>query len=114
MELRDWRICLLPEPAEDDSCGQIKVIYGRKVAEMRVNSRFREYTLENQRDTIIHELVHCHLESPCNMVQNDLEALLGSATDGVFWEGYKRQMEYAVDALAKAIAKHLPLIDWPT
>jgi len=113
MELRDWTIRLLDTPAPTDALGHMTETYGRKVAEIQVCADFRERDAEEQRHTIAHELVHCHLASPTNMVLNDLEKELSDTADRIFWASYKRQIEYSTDALASAIAKHLPLIEWP-
>jgi hypothetical protein len=113
MELRDWTIELMHDPCEPDCNASVEIVYGRKFARVFVNQDFRAYDPERQRHTIVHELVHLHLESACSMVRNDLEHYLPRPVDHVFWEGYKRQVEYGVDALASAIAKHLPLVEWP-
>lgn len=112
VELRDWTIELAENPAPADSQGHIHVTYGRKLATLSVGRGFRELTAAEQRQTIAHELVHCHFEPAANMVLNDLEQWLGKQADQIFFDGFKRQMEYAVDALATALAKRLPPIEW--
>lgn len=112
MELCDWTIELSKDPAPNDAYGHMLETYGRKLAVISVCKDFRELNAGIQRHTIIHELVHCHFASHTSMVLNDLEDTLGKTTDQVFWNGFKRQVEYAVDALASALEKHLPLIDW--
>lgn len=112
MELRDWTIELLRETCEDGAYAVVYPTFGRKIAEIKLTENFRELAPETQRHTIVHELVHCHLEPAANMVYKDLEDYLGKQTDQIFWNGFKRQIEYGVDAIAAAIAKHLPLIDW--
>ena len=113
LELRDWTIELSEEPAPADSYGHITNTYGRKLAVLKLAPDFRSLTASQQRHTVVHELVHCHLESATNMVLNDLESHLAKQADQLFWEGFKRQIEYGVDALASAIAKQMPLIVWP-
>lgn len=113
MELRDWTFVLSHDPAPDDCHAHITNTYGRKLAVIQVASDFRSAPPEQQRQTICHELVHCHLESSTNMVLNDLSEHLGKQADWLFWESFKRQIEYGVDALASALAKHMPLIVWP-
>ena len=113
MELRDWRIEISDEPAPVDSHGHVTNTYGRKLAVIRFAADFRSLDAEQQRHTVVHELVHCHLESATNMVLNDLESHLSKQSDQLFWEGFKRQIEYGVAALAYALAKHIPLIVWP-
>lgn len=113
MGLRDWTIEVSHDRAPSDCNAFVTNTYGRKLATIRFCSDFRTLSPEDQRHTVAHELVHCHLESATNMVLNDLEECLGKPADRVFWSSFKRQMEYGVDALAAAYAKHLPLIDWP-
>lgn len=114
LELRDWTFHLEREPAKPGCDGFVSITYGRKLATIWLDEDFRQFDAERQRHTIVHELVHCHLEASTNMVRNDLQDHLGKAADALFWESYRRQAEYAVDALASALAKHMPLIDWPT
>jgi hypothetical protein len=114
MGLRDWEIRLAEHPAEPGKCASVEIVYGRKFATLEVPDTFKsEQTPEDQRDSVVHELVHCHLESMANMVQNDLESLLGRPADSLFFAGFTRQYEYGVDGLAGALAKHLPLPAWP-
>jgi hypothetical protein len=113
LELRDWTLTLSNNPAPKDCYGHMTETYGRKLAVIEVCADFRNLDAEQQRHTIVHELVHCHLAPPTNMVLNDLEKELSDTTDRIFWASYKRQIEYSTDALASALAKHLPLIDWP-
>lgn len=112
VELRDWTITVSREPAPKGCSGHVEITYGRKLATISLDSSFRGRSREDQRQTVVHELVHLHLESAANMVQNDLEQWLGKQADQIFYDGFKRQMEYGVDALADALAKHLPLVEW--
>ena len=113
IELRDWTITLDDEPCDDDYTAQIACTEGRKHAVLSVNRKFREYAPDEQRQTIAHELVHAHHEMCWRIVQKDLLQPLGQETYNVLCDGYRRAMEYCVDAVADALAKHLPLIDWP-
>lgn len=113
IELRDWTITVGAEPAPSDADGYVVITYGRKLAYITFAEDFRSFDPDRQRHTVAHELIHCHLEPACNMVQNDLEPHLAAQGDQVFFAGFKRQIEYGVDALAAAMAKHLPHIGWP-
>lgn len=112
MELRDWTFELSRKEPDTDAFATVTPTYGRKIAVIDLCPDFRAMAPEKQRHVIVHELVHCHLEPAASMVRSDLEKHLGETTDRVFWDGFKRQVEYGVDALASAIAKHMPLIDW--
>lgn len=115
MGLRDWDVRLEDEPCEPGNAATCKLTFGRKLAKVYVEKDFRSaQTPEEQRDTIVHELVHCHFESMASMVRCDLERVLGRPMDDVFFNGFERQFEYGVDAVAVAgaLARHLPLISW--
>lgn len=114
MELRDWTLHLDSDPCHDSNNASMNSIYGRKIARIRVHEGFRTWEPERQRHAIVHELVHCHLWSATEMVQCDLAEHLKKQGDRIFWDGFRRQVEYGVDGLASAIAKHLPLIEWPS
>lgn len=113
MELRDWTINVLYRPCENDAYATIYPTFGRKVADIHFHEDFRGYSADVQRHTVVHELVHLHVEAAGNMVRRDLETLLGQGADLIFWNGFKRQLEYGVDGIAMAIAKHMPHIAWP-
>jgi hypothetical protein len=114
MGLRDWDVQLEPEPCGDGNAAHMRATFGRKLAKISVEKDFKTaQTPEEQRDSIVHELVHCHFESMASMVRCDLERIVGQPTDQVFFNGFERQFEYGVDAMACALAKHLPLISWP-
>jgi hypothetical protein len=78
-----------------------------------VCKEFRSQDAEHQRRTIVHELLHCHWDAAWEMVDKDLEKALGAQADILFSVGFDRNAEYALDATAHALAKHLPLINWP-
>lgn len=113
MELRDWHFSLDHEPCEERLVGSCVCTNGARHATIAVSGNFREIDPEEQRETIVHELVHVHWETCWKMVQSDLGDALGKPVYYVFADSFRRGMEYGVDGLAKAIAKHMPLIEWP-
>jgi hypothetical protein len=114
MELRDWTIVLADEPCSPENEGDCKPTYGQKLATIRLCKEFRSHEAERQRRTIVHELLHCHWNAAWDMVDRDLEKALGAQADLLFSVAFNRNAEYALDATAHALAKHLPLIDWPS
>lgn len=113
MELRDWTLDLQRRPCDRGAIASIHPTFGRKVADIYFDEHFRTLVPEVQRHTVVHELIHCHLEPAANMVYKDLEEQLSKPADQIFWNGFNRQIEYGVDALANVIAAHMPLIEWP-
>jgi hypothetical protein len=112
MGLRDWRIELLDEPCDEDCNAQVRLIYGRKVATVRVSGDFRCFDLERIRRTVVHELVHLHFAAMTNQVEHDLDGHLSKQALDIFFSAWARDFEYGVDAIATAFAVHMPLIDW--
>lgn len=109
LELRDWTICILDDPPEDpEHEASVKITYGRKYAAIRLCPDFFERSLESQRSTICHELIHCHLKG-IEWQYNNLGGRIAPDLFGAVWAGITDQIEFGVDALADAIAKHLPV-----
>jgi hypothetical protein len=113
MGLRDWDFNLLREPCDDDCNAQCRVIYGRKLADIRVSEHFREFDPARIRRTVVHELVHFHLAAATNSVEHDLDGHLSGQANGLFYSGWLRNLEYGVDGIATAWATTFPLIKWP-
>jgi hypothetical protein len=113
MELRDWTFELLRDPAEDGCFAVVRPIFGQKLALISVCQNFRQLDRKKQREIVAHELIHCHLAALQSQLEDDLEEHLGKASYALFFESAKRNLEYAVNGLEMAIAKHLPLIKWP-
>jgi hypothetical protein len=120
LELRDWTITVTV--TEPDSPGRAdgkrwqassESIPGRKFVYLTFAPDVREWRLQSLRSTVAHELIHAHFAPLIEMVREDLFQHLGRPTYEVFCDGATRWLEYGVDAMADATAKHLPLIEWP-
>lgn len=109
MGLRDWRIEVLEEPPEDEwALASCEPLRGRRYALLRLSERWYRLAPHDQRAALVHELIHCHVASACDVVRCELPAHLSPATYEVVWASFHRQIEYAVDGLTGVIA---PLID---
>lgn len=113
MELRDWTVCIGHEPCEDRCDAVVHCVNGQRKLTISFSRGFRDLPAEEQRETVVHELVHAHADVCWKMVQTDLAEALGKPVYYVFCDSYRRAMEFQVDALARALARHMPLIDWP-
>lgn len=119
LELRDWTIVVEHEPVTDESddekiLADVRTTSGRKIAHVRVCPDFRDRDRQDIRHILVHELVHVHLAQLQAQSENDLADLVGKPADTVFFRSFCRNLEYAVDAIASALAKHQPLIEWPS
>lgn len=114
MGLRDWTITVLHDPCDEDSLGVCNPTYGRKMADISFPADFRHsVTPEGQRQTVVHELLHCVFAAEQDHIRIHLPRHLAQSTYDVFNDTYRQMHEYAIDGLADALAPHMPLIQWP-
>jgi hypothetical protein len=113
--LRDWHLFLKYEPPDDAETGAMVVpIEGRKHASIYLCEDFRDLKPENQREYIVHELLHLHFQPACDVIRADLweSNALSFSQHRQVWESFKRLMEYGVDGVTEHIAGFFPLIEW--
>jgi transposase len=121
LELRDWWVSTrVGDPGGPDgrydgkrwgaSCESIP---GQKHVKVVFDPECRDWRREELRKTVTHELIHAHLAPLTEMVRVDLQPHLGAQGYHLFDDGFTRHLEFAVDALADAVAPSLPLIEWP-
>jgi hypothetical protein len=99
LHLRDWRIDINEDaPSGQDAIASCQPVTGRKYAVLRLSESFLSDPKPDQRHTLTHELLHCHLGPMHRMLEQsgDLPAAALLA------------IEYCVDGLADAIAPLLP------
>jgi hypothetical protein len=111
--LRDWAFYFdWDKPADEGDGASVWWPEGQKRARLRFNERFREYDPESQRRFVVHELVHCHFAPMQDTVEEDLQPHLSRPTYDIYSRGFRRDLEYGIDAVADTLARHMPLIDW--
>jgi hypothetical protein len=107
--LRDWTFILDYETsALVGENARIDVTYGRRVATICWGETFWAESRKDQRNTVVHELLHVHLDA-IQAVARDMEEQLGTFAFSVFNDNHHRQTENATDAIAAAISGHFPL-----
>lgn len=111
--LRDWRFELqYAPPPIAEALAMVSPVYGRKVASIWFCRDFAEHPIAEQRQIIVHELVHCIVDNVYSPMENTLPKLLGTAAWAILWEATRERSEFMVDQLADAIAPFMPEIDW--
>ena len=110
LELRDWRIHLADDPCDEPYVAEIKSVYGRKWATIYLSERWHELSPVQQRQTLVHELIHCHFRLVESLAEQ-AEMVMPRATYRLWYTNHEHGVEYAVDALAEAIA---PFLDLPS
>lgn len=104
LHLSDWGVRIDDAgPRDPDDHCTITPIYGRKLAAVRLSEEFLDEPPDSQRQSLTHELIHCHLQPAWEIARHHLpdESLAG----------FRLMLEYAVDGLADAIAPHMPLME---
>jgi hypothetical protein len=110
LNLANWKVTILTDVAPEDRYADIEPNEQAQTANLRVGNLFWAQKPEDQRLTIVHELIHLHL---CRLDQavDRLEPVLGSAAwtpwAGVYEDAYER----ATDAIAELL---VPLVPIPT
>lgn len=101
LELDNWRLALLEGfPPAEDAAAEIKCIYGRRVAEMKLQQDFFDYKPEDQQHYIVHELVHILVDGLDTVIDNGVDILIGKPAFTVLHQAWLLQVEYLVDHLA--------------
>ena len=109
LELKDWKVYVRePEEFVEEQATN-KPVFGRKLSVLTFHPGL-EGDREEMRHTVVHELLHCHIDPATGMVQKDLKDIIESErVHGVFNTSYTRAMEYGVDGIASALEQHVPL-----
>ena len=112
LNLGQWKIELEDSPCEDDALAEIEVSENLWQARIRVAYSFFKEKPEEQRDTIVHELIHVHTAG-IERSRDRMEKILGELAWPVFQASMENEVERAVDALAKIVAPTLPIPEFP-
>ena len=113
--LGHWSIRLSEEAAcSPDAYAEVNPTDQRFHVVIRVCRDFRSLTPQIQRESIVHELLHLPYQPAVDVIRLDLwEArALSQSTYDALYKAFSRQMEYATDCLAGAVARLLPCISW--
>lgn len=120
--LRDWtiRIDVVDDPGagldidpREEASAVITPATGRKFAAIKIPHHMPDLRREDIRHTLVHELVHCHLEPLWDHITSEyIGGILGAPANQVFMGAANQHLEVAVDGLADVLAPRMPLIDW--
>jgi hypothetical protein len=110
LNLSNWKVTILTDVAPEDRYADIEPNDQAQTANLRVGNLFWAQKAEEQRLTIVHELIHLHL---CRLDQtvDRLEPVLGSAAWVPWAAVYEDVYERATDAIAEILA---PQVDLPS
>lgn len=102
MGLKDWEIKIGNDGPENTSYeAQCYIPEGRRLFTLYLSDSFLDNTKESQRQTIVHELQHCHSEV--------FRLSVMKSTTVELWDVLRISFEHSIDDTAVYIAKFLPL-----
>jgi hypothetical protein len=109
LKLSDWTLRLADEPSDDEEVNaSIRPVEGRRLATITLGKDWRDLGNETKRHALVHELIHCHQFSACDIVRLDLPKHLSQCAYDILFGGFRRQVEYMTDGLTDAIAPLMP------
>jgi hypothetical protein len=109
LQLCDWALEVVLGDAGEDACAKVDALYGQRRATITFGPQFATQSPTDQRDTVVHELLHLVLMPSWQYIDELLDAELGVRAARVAWLAYTQHVEYAVDQLAAIIAPSVAL-----
>lgn len=115
MGLRDWTVNLEQRPEDDEedeeSCASQFVPFGTQRVNVSISSKWPEWSEDDLRATIVHELIHCHTARMMWSVNIFAHQLSESeAIENLVRDGFLADQECAVESIATAWANALPTV----
>jgi hypothetical protein len=102
MNLKDWTIKISDDPPDNSNFeASCYCPEGQRLCTIHFSESFLNNKPEQQRETIVHELQHCHMEP----FKRSVQKIAGIQE----WNILEVLMEYCVDDTASYVAKLFPL-----
>ena len=107
--LQDWEIILLREPAPDGTLADVCIFDTENYAKIRLHPDYFQCGPSEQREYLVHELVHLHMDRPQRIV-NQLAELWNENSATLFARmAHDKEIEVCVQRFARILAPTLPL-----
>jgi hypothetical protein len=105
LNLTDWTISLeWDDTLEDNYLARCIVQHARNEAKIILGKSFLELSPSEKRDTIVHELLHCHFATVDEYVSDTIPVLIGKPAYTAWESAYDLMGERAIDNVAMAIS----------
>ena len=106
LRLRDWVVILNRDSVEDGQhAAENQVRYGKRTLNLWLSSYFYVSSPEEQRSTIVHELLHAHFER----IEAIVHVAFPEDEQPLFKRIHAKEWETVIDTMALIVADRLPL-----
>jgi hypothetical protein len=109
--LRDWEIVVATDFCDEDNLAETECTYGQRHAVLRFNKKWAEWSKEDLRSTVVHELLHVHTEPLTELLSDILQGVLSVKAASVATASMGYSLERIVDQIAVAIDPFFPEMD---
>lgn len=113
MGLRDWMVRASAYIAHDDAIASSFVRDRADETEVGVGRDFATNSSDEQRATLVHELLHPHFYRVTRLAFELIESELGKRTEAVIEAAVRSVEELTIERLARAIAPLFPTVELP-
>lgn len=103
--LSDWRVDVDPEPCSQQYDAYVTVVPGHKWAIIELGPTFADKPADEQRHTIVHELLHLHFDEVRGVLKRNLP---DDPMHRVIMNEHLNFIEHGVEAVASAVHVLLP------
>lgn len=111
-----WEVTILTDELPDADTTEIEqtLRIEQDTTEWRIGDRFFDQEPEEQRTTVVHEMIHMHMWHSWSDLAHALEAAVPSSAWEIMRRSHEKANERDTERLARAIAPKYDLIEWPT
>lgn len=108
MRLSDWSIIVEFSKKDRNVFATLEQQPDQKRAILTLSQKFLELDSEDQRQTLVHEMIHCHLFNLHYQVEESFRVVATGKNQELFEVMLESEIEKATDGLADAFAHFLP------
>lgn len=109
LALSDWAITVSRHEALTEAQASSFVRHTADISTIALSPEWRDWSPEELRQNLTHELLHAHFERVTAMADRLIENELGQRTEAVIKAAISEVEEQTIDRLATAIARFLPV-----
>jgi hypothetical protein len=107
--LRDWEITLRRNETRGENYAAVFIFNTENHAVVKLDEDYWGGSREDQREWLVHELLHCHLDRPDRVMEQLAEQWSENSACQFAKEAHHREIEVCVQRFARLLAPLMPL-----